>query len=524
MSYVLPQVQVFQDLQRQPTVEANPLSAHIAGGHAYLARWSEEDERETASLGLYNSFTATDYAWPAQPAGSFVDQSYTKVFVKNALLRYFSDAIGTGGTTFRTSGHFNRVRSGSLTFVTANGSSRSASFYRDVRVGDVVKVAGTPTGGDFTTLWTHVTGFVPEVVAASVASAAVVAGNQATDTLEVTFAQTDGPENCIAGTASGASYNGLPAGRVTETYTVEVLQGSTGGVLSTAVLRAVSASGTDNVLSFNPSNAGVATSIGTRGLTITFTNSSDADCSESALNEDISEEDFIPGQIFEVAVAQAFTATTVTSSGTYTGTGNNTYIIEVTKGGSFGQSPEITVTTANGSDQSGPTVVTGLASATVVGTTGVRITFGGSTQGLCKGDRFTIAATAASDGAIKTLVLADNVDSTFATDDDLALDLYILVPELELSANRIGSAPLVNWTQSSDENHHGLGDHGRRRRVGQRWNTCAAPARVVKRFGLRRSLCTVSRHGYQRCQVRSTPWPTSRRSTILQVRSLRTIH
>ena len=45
-TYVLPQVLVFQDFTIQPAVAANPLSAHIAGGHAYLVRESESDERE----------------------------------------------------------------------------------------------------------------------------------------------------------------------------------------------------------------------------------------------------------------------------------------------------------------------------------------------------------------------------------------------------------------------------------------------------------------------------------------------
>ena len=51
-TYVLPQVLVFQDFTTQPAVAANPLSAHIAGGHAYLVRESDEDEREFGNLRL----------------------------------------------------------------------------------------------------------------------------------------------------------------------------------------------------------------------------------------------------------------------------------------------------------------------------------------------------------------------------------------------------------------------------------------------------------------------------------------
>lgn len=452
-TYVLPQVQVFQDLQRQPAVEANPLSAHISGGHAHLVRWTDANERETGYLGLYDRVTNNDYAWPTRPAGSIVDQSYTRVFVKDALLRYFTDAVSAGGTIYRTAGSFNRIRANSINFVTANGTSRSAGLAdRDVRIGDVIKVTGTPTGGGgLRTLWTHVVGFVPEVVASVVGSAAPIAGNRNTGTLSTAISQTAGPENCVTATSSAASYNGLPAGRTTETYTIQVLQSSINGNHTTAVLRAISASGTDNVMSFSPAAAASPTAIGTRGLTVTFGIGSGPDCSDSAVNDGVSEDDLIAGQIFTVTVSQAFTATTVTSGGTYSGDTNTTYIVEVTKGGTFAQSPEISVTTTNGYDQSGPTVVSGLSVAVPIGSRGVTMTFAGSTQGLAKGDRFSVTATAATAGAIKTLVLADNLDSGFATNDDLAIELFIREQELELTANRTGFAPLKNWTQDAND-------------------------------------------------------------------------
>ena len=92
-----------------------------------------------------------------------------------------------------------------------------------------------------------------------------------------------------------------------------MIQSSVSGC-SNAVLRVVSASGTDNVTEVTPSAMGVAIAIGTRGLTVTFNT---------------------------------------------TGTVSGTYIIEVTKGGSWAQLPEITVTTARALDSSGPTVVSG---------------------------------------------------------------------------------------------------------------------------------------------------------------------
>ena len=59
-TYVLPQVQVFQDFTVQPTVAANPLSAHISGGHAYLVRFDDANEKGFGNLGLYDNVSDKD--------------------------------------------------------------------------------------------------------------------------------------------------------------------------------------------------------------------------------------------------------------------------------------------------------------------------------------------------------------------------------------------------------------------------------------------------------------------------------
>ena len=50
-TYVLPQVLVFQDFTVQPAVAANPQSAHIAGGNAFLVRYDDSDEQALGDLG-----------------------------------------------------------------------------------------------------------------------------------------------------------------------------------------------------------------------------------------------------------------------------------------------------------------------------------------------------------------------------------------------------------------------------------------------------------------------------------------
>jgi hypothetical protein len=455
-TYVLPQVQVFQDFSVQPNTAANPLSAHIAGGHAQLVRESDADEREFGNLGLYDNASDSANAWPSLASGAEVDQTYTRLFIENALLQYFTDDVSTGSLITGVSGFANRITSDSVNFASNGAYARDASLYdRDVTVGDVIRVRGVPTGtgatGDAVTLWTYVKGLVATQIAAVVAAAAEDTNNAQTQSAAESIAQTAGVENCVAAAIDGSGYNGLPDGQISETYTITVLDGSVGGDYTTARLRVTSASGTDDVAEVTPAASGLPTTIGTRGATVTFSDNDSAACSLSADNESVSYNDLIAGQEFTATVAQDFTVTVATSGGTYTDANDTTYIVEVTKGGTFASLPEISVSTTNGIDQSGPHVVTGLTTDVTIGTEAVTIQFSGSTEGLNKGDRFYIEVTGVTSGPIRTLQLGTNLDATFDAADEVSVQLYIRKPLLEVSANRTGYAPLTNWEQSDTE-------------------------------------------------------------------------
>lgn len=452
---MLPQVLVFQDFTVQPVVAANPLSAHIAGGHAFLVRESQADERELGSLGLYDNVSDTSYTWPNRPAGGLIDQTYTKLFIENALLQYFTDNLSSGSLITKVSGYANRIRSATVNFATNGTYARNASLYdRDVQIGDTIRVRGVPTGtgatGDAVTLWTYVRDLIADSVAAVIGSASADSSNAATQSADASITQTAGLENCISASVDGSAYDGTPDGYTSETYVIRVLDSSVGGDYTTARLRVISGSGTDDQSSVTPSATGVATAIGTRGLTVTFSDVDTAACSLSADNDGVSYNDLIAGQEFTVVVDQAFTATTATSGGSYTATQDTTYIVEVTKGGAFADSPEISVTTNNGSDQSGPHIVTGTGVNVTIGTEAVTIQFGASAA-LNKGDRFYIEVQGVGSGPIRTIVLGHNLDQTYAAGDEVGIELYIRKPLLEVSANRTGMAPLTNYDQSATE-------------------------------------------------------------------------
>lgn len=456
MVYQVPQALVFQQRNTVAAVNQRVLSAHIAGGLAQLVRYAEDDERNDGLLGYYDPLSEACYDWPNRVAGGLIDPDYTKVFVKDALLRYFSDDLSAGDEINTVVGYPNRIVADALAF-RENGDDypRSAAFLdRDVALGDVVKLRAVVSATPYE-LWTYVSGFVADQVAAVVNAATRDTDNQDTQVApSTTDEQVDGAENCVLiDSVDQTTYSGLVTGQVNETYTITVISSSVDGDATTALLRVQSASGDDDVASFAPEAFGDPTPIGNNGLTVTFVNDEDSGCSTSAAEADVSAGDFVAGQQWVVTCGQAFTQTTPTAGGTYTGTADTTYVVEVTRGGLYADTdspPQITATTTTGVDISGPTNVTS-SSAVAIGTKGVTVALSGTR--LRKGDRFLIEVEAVKDGRISGLKLGHSFPQAVIDngETEVSLQLFIKVPTLELTANRLGSAPLTNWTQSDTE-------------------------------------------------------------------------
>jgi len=163
------------------------------------------------------------------------------------------------------------------------------------------------------------------------------------------------------------------------------------------------------------------------------------------------------GDSFEIAMAGLYRFGTVTAAGTYTGAYDTTYIVVCLTGGHEDDvdvaRPIFTVTTTTGVDVSGPITWDGVNPISV-GNYGVTCNWtwatslGGEGQ-VCKGDRFYIDVTKAGDGAIRTAVLANNLDHAVVADsDDLYVDLFIR-KNVELEQNRAGHAPDTNFDQTA---------------------------------------------------------------------------
>jgi hypothetical protein len=448
MSYVLPQVTVFQEFNATPTATSNSRAAHITGGHAQLFRYSDADEKQVISLGEYDSQADSIYSWPEKPAVSKIDSSYVKLFAEEALLEYYVNNASSGSVVAPVAGHKNRVRDAGTSFKTNGAYLRSADLYdRDVQLGDRVYIRGV-VGGEEYSLTSSVRGFVGDTVSAVLGSTVNDAANKATQGSLVVNINTLGLKNCVTVAASGAGYDGRPDGDIDETYTVEVVNSSVGGDFTTAKLRVTTASGNDNQSNVIPEAAGVATEIGSRGLLVTFDINSTGSASSEAEDSVISPIDLVVGQKWSVRVKQIFTAPAATFAGTYTGTKNTRYIVTVTKGGSYASGPEVTVSTTTGYDVSGPTVISASATAFPIGSHGLTVSF--NQTALCKNDKYYVDATAAKEGAMKTLVLSDDLPEEMAAATDLDLKLYI-VKNLQIEKNLQADAPNTSFTVSDTE-------------------------------------------------------------------------
>lgn len=417
------------------------LRPFIFGPQAGLHRYSQPSERAGILSGYYQSAINTTYAWPSQDqSNSIIDLTYVKVWIQNALLNYFNHYQGIGSVVAPVAGYTNRVRTVGEIFQTANGYTRSSVFGdRDVAIGDVVQLSISGS-----TLWTTVTGLIPDYSSPVVSAAFGDTNNKATQTESATISQVAGtPLNDVQAAANGAAYTSLADGYITRTYTITVIQGSTGGNATTALLKVTSADGLDNQASITPAAFGSPTTIGTKGLTVTF--SIGSTYSSSSL---IDEYDFLIGQQWTCTVSQAFTAPTATSGGTFTGPSNSEYIVKVTLGGLYSGAtpPQVTVSTTTGIDVSGPTNVSAANSLIPIGNYGTEIEFNGTY--LRAGDIYYVPVTAAAPVQVRTLVLKNDLTTALLAASDMNLQLSINVPLVQVAENYTLPSVFTAWTAS----------------------------------------------------------------------------
>ena len=475
MAYVKPQVLVFQEFTIVPTEITEPLRAHISGPNAKLHRYSNSAEKPLCQIGAYDPNNDTCYTWPSRTAGGLVDAAYVKLHVDNALLKYYEQLIGNENTVTKSvDGRTNWIESvegegedKTAIYYKANGlnNARSPAFAdRDVKIGDVVYLRSVAVGENCaeTTLWTTVAGFASELGSSVISNAVADIGNAATTTLSTDSDQVGGVVNGVDITAvNAATYNGTIDGVVDELYTLEVIANPVPGC-NDAAIRVRSRSKLDDVASITPSAFGNETTIGTRGLKVTFTTTGVGAAAAP----------FVIGQKWTVPVRQAFTAVRAIASNAassnpqvYAGDVNDTYIIECTKGGDIDGTPnypEITVRTAKGLDYSSAKQVDVSGSTSnkfiSIGTNGVMVAFaatdGTAVTKMRKGDKWYITVSPAVAGAANKLILQHDLPTDMIGTDasPVPLDIKLFIKsDIQLPKNRLSNPPLVNYETEAEQ-------------------------------------------------------------------------
>lgn len=451
---VLPQVRVFREYAQTPNASVNPLNAYFVGQLADLIRFDVPGEQSRGRLGYYDPFVSQQFSYPEDPAGATVDQDYFKLFVKDALLRYYSESAG-GASAFAVGSKQNKIVNTAISFEDNGDTYPHSSILGDrgAKVGDIVKVRAVPGSGDPVELWSYIKGFDYEETAPVVpATATAAAGNQpAIGGASVTVTKSAGPDNCVSLSVDESAYDGFETGGVEETYTLIVTGGSVGGDLTTAELRLVSASGKDDVASITAGADGVEFTVGSRNLALTFDVTIDVGCQADAAAAGVSEGDLVVGQQWTIEIEQVYPDPTVSVTGTYTGDKDTTYIIEVLRGvklGASGDDPNdtdpptvLSVSTTNGYD-GGSTRVYLKDTEYSIGTKGLKIE---TDDNLYEGDRFLISVTAGVGGAKKTIILGHNLPDTIDAADPCDIDLFIRRQSLEVSYYRPDADPATNY-------------------------------------------------------------------------------
>lgn len=405
VSLAPPALVVQQLFARNPSGVDRPLAPLLIGPLAQTVRYGQADEKEDGFLGDYDDDPGlvdgkaqTAFVYPNLELGNVIDQDTVKVFVENGLWQYFQST--DSGIRAKS---LTKVRVPTDVFRKKNGFDNTV-LDGGVQVGDLIRIKGQDDNTDDFTHSTYVIDVVGDTVSSSVGAASAASNNQGvvTEGSSVTADADNSDALSIAVDPSG--YDGRLAGIAEETYTVEVIEG---GIPTTAKVKVTSASGTDNQSSVTTVALNNPLSIGTRGATVTFT----ADQGSS----------FTLGDSWDVTVRAGYAIPSLALAGTYTGSRDRTYVVEVTEGGDLG-SAKVLISSQDGTDSLPEKVAT--VAPFALGSYGITLEYTAA-DGLFTGDSWSVPATAESEGALRTLVLASTLPSNVPLDQDTGLEVEL---------------------------------------------------------------------------------------------------
>jgi len=446
MAYTKPRIEIQEDFTSVPVFSEKPLAALIIGPQYQLVRYNVASEKASAAVvnpdgtsgNAYVPGSDVVYPYPTQASNSVVDQDYVKVYFDKAEAKYFPlSSLGSASDVVtKITNYPNRVHSSALVFKTANGTNRSSVFSnRDVAIGDVVVI----NDGGSNSLKSTVKSLVADIVASSLSSVSNSSTNKATVAEDYNDAiGTGGSYGTVTTSNTSTSYDGHPdLGIVADTFTATV---TTAGNLSAVRFSVASAAGafatvTDAALATNVLNLDVSSPLGlVNNVKIDFTSSTA----------------FTLGMTFTLSVVAAVTQVTPTVAGTYTGAKDLTYTGVIVRGGpayngsNAGTCAQIKFTSTD-TDTSGPTNVL-VSTAFNVGSYGTTISFGAATSNgkFILGDSYYFTATASTNGAVRTLVLKDNLTTALLGATTLYVQLFESLSNTQISQVTL-PGNVTNW-------------------------------------------------------------------------------
>lgn len=215
MSYVTPQVKVYQEFTSSPSASEGERRAWVVGPNAILHRYNDVDEKPDTLLGSIlgkNTITGVDLPYPGkESAGSNIDTGYVKVFADNAKLRYFNvDGVAYNVVDTPNTITFKDYNSGAGLNLINNGTYllNSAFGTREVQIGDTIRLTAYAASGTVGStdceeyvFESTITDFLPTMTTPTLAAVSTEANTAlyGSDAATITGTNPDG------GTVSGAT-------------------------------------------------------------------------------------------------------------------------------------------------------------------------------------------------------------------------------------------------------------------------------------------------------------------------------
>lgn len=428
MTYIKPQVIIHQEFAQSNDSEDSTLRAMIVGPNAVLHRYSDADEKEIIALGDYVPGSDTTYRFNdiGRTPGSVIDESSAKLYVDDALLSYFEDLTQTSLPNDATPKIYsdptqtNVVIADEINFADNGQYTRNSGLDRDVQVGDYAWIRaykGAGSASDPCNYYTHLSKIIGLSQEKAVRSNGGVGSVTVTGAATTSAADLDeDASNTLtmeASLKSDQTFDMYSAGTASPEFTITVTKVQTAVNCANKVTVKIESNFGYSVPELEVfENTAFDIGFNYEGTIASFTG-------------------IAVGQVYKFTQSFAYTRPTLTVAGTYKGDVNDTYIVEVTRGGVIGDTdtcPLITVRTALGLEYV-PGVRVTSTSAQSIGGNGLTFALSGN---VVVGQKFTFPVTAESYTKVNGLVLQNEIPAAMRTTDissPVALDLRLLKKE-----------------------------------------------------------------------------------------------